>query len=426
MQFLKTIRSTTKAQFSWIMYDWANSAYTIVITTAILPIYFKNMADLELTSETSTLLWSIVNTAGALLIALSGPLLGSIADFKGLKKRLFMFFVLLGVGFTFVLALIPFGNWLLILIVYFITILGFAGANVFYDSFLVDTTPKDDMDFISATGFAAGYFGSTIPFVICILLVTNASKLGLDTITATKITFIITGLWWGLFTIPMFKNVQQKYFKPRTSNIIGDGFKSIKDTLKNIMKYKVAFVFLLAYFFYIDGVDTIIKLATVIGTDVGISSTDLLIVLMLTQIVAFPFSILFGYLATKLASKYLIYTAICIYIVICIYAMLHLSTAKDFYIIGFMVGTVQGGIQSLSRSFFSKQIPAERSNEFFGFYNILGKFSTVLGPLLYGLTLFITKSVSIAIASVSLLFVIGLILFIYTNKLISKQENICN
>ncbi len=381
MKFLSKFNTEQK---SWIMYDWANSVYSVVITTAVLPIYYKSVSEAVLSDAQSTLYWSLVNTTASFIVALLGPILGSIADFNGMKKRLFTFFVLLGVAFTFVLALVPNDSWLGIIIVYFFTVIGFTGANIFYDSFITDVASKDDMDKVSANGFAYGYIGSVIPFVICIALIMFSEQIGLTATSATKIAFVITALWWGLFTIPMWKNVKQKYGKPREGKEIQSAFSSIFKTMKKIAKNRALLLFLIAYFFYIDGVNTIIKLATIIGTDVGIDGNTLLIVLLITQLVAFPSTIFFGYLSKKYKNSSLILATLVIYTTVGIYAMFFLNTSFDFFLMGVLIGTSQGAIQSLSRSYYAKMIPKENSNEFFGFYNIVGKFSTVIGPSLYG------------------------------------------
>ncbi len=414
MKFLKAFNSEQK---SWIMYDWANSVYSIVITTAILPVYFKSMTELSLSSEKSTLYWSIANTSASFIVAILGPILGSIADYQGLRKRFFTFFALLGIAFTFLLALVPFDNWQMIIVIYIITIIGFAGANTFYDAFLTDVANEKTMDKVSANGFAYGYIGSVIPFVICIALIILSEKIGLTTVLATQISFIITALWWGLFTIPMWKHVKQIHGKTRDGKEVRQVFPSLIKTLRKIATNKALLLFLIAYFFYIDGVNTIIKLATIIGTDVGIDSNSLLIMLLITQIVAFPATVYYGKLSDKYRTSSLIISTLIIYTLAGIYAMFKLDSKIDFLILAVFIGTSQGAIQSLSRSYFAKMIPLSQANEFFGFYNIVGKFSSVLGPLLYGATYYLTSSVSIGVFSIVLLFIIGGLLFLLSCKI---------
>lgn len=289
--------------------------------------------------------------------------------------------------------------------------IGSAGANVFYDAFLVDVTSENRMNRISSRGFGLGYIGSTIPFLISIavIILAQTKVLPITTITASQIAFLITAVWWGLFSIPILRNVHQNYFIEPEKNPIINSFKRIIKTFKNIKQYRALFLFLLAYFFYIDGVGTIITMSTAYGSDLGISSTNLLIILFVTQVVAAPFSILFGRLSEKFSGKKMLYVGITIYIIICIYAFF-LKTTLDFWILAMLVATSQGGIQSLSRSFYAKLVPKEKSNEFFGFYNIFGKFASIMGPLLVGLTAQMTGRSNMGVFSLVILFVIGMII----------------
>lgn len=399
----------TKAEKSWALYDWANSAYTIVIVTAILPLYFKSSAtEAGIAASTSTAYWGYANSLATLIVSILAPILGTIADFKGFKKRFFVFFTSLGVIFTFLLAVVPSELWLLLLGFFVLTSIGFAGANIFYDAFLVDVTTNERMNRISANGFAMGYIGSTIPFVISIGIIVMSQQgiIPLSVTVASQIAFVITALWWGLFTIPMLKNVEQNYFVERVPNPVRTSFKKLFVTFKNIKSYRPLFLFLLAYFFYIDGVHTVIKMSTAYGSDLGIGSTTLLIVLFATQVVAAPFTALFGRLGTKYSEKKMIMVGIIIYVFICCYAYF-LDSALDFWILAMLVGTAQGGIQALSRSYFAKLVPKESSNEFFGFYSIFGKFAAVAGPVLLGVTAQVTGSTNAGVFSLVVLFIIG-------------------
>ncbi|MFV0425100.1 MAG: MFS transporter [Bacilli bacterium] len=409
-----------KEQWSWIMYDWANSAYSIIITTAVLPIYYKAMTNSVMSDTNSTLYWTVINTVASLCVALLGPLLGSMSDIKGYRKKIFSFLLLLGLLSTLSLAFVPYGNWGAILFLYFLTVLGFSGTNIFYDSFLIDVASDDEMDNVSANGFAYGYFGSTIPFIISILVIVFYEKLGISNIVATQFSFILTAVWWGVFSVPILKNVKQKYGRERSEGYIKKNFLQIFYTAKKVYHSKVLLIFLIAYFFYIDGVNTIIKLATIVGSDVGINADVMLIVLVITQLVAFPSTIIFGILSRKIKGATLIIIAIIIYVIVCLYAMFFLRTSVDFFTLGVMIGLVQGGIQSLSRSYFAKLINKDNSGEYFGFYNVVGKFSAILGPTLYGMTFYLTNNVSLAVGSVLSLFVIGLVLFIYAEKTLKK------
>lgn len=406
------MKKLTKQERSWALYDWANSAYSIVIVTAIFPLYFKAATtESGIAASTSTAYWGYANSIATLLVSILAPLLGTIADFKGYKKRFFIIFTTLGVMFTMMLAIVPHNQWLVLLICYILTAIGFAGSNIFYDAFLVDVTSKERMSKISSHGFALGYIGSTIPFIlgIALILLAQQSVITLSVAAASQIAFLITALWWGLFTIPFLKNIEQKYYIERVPKPLFTSFKRLFTTIKNIRLYRPLFLFLLAYFFYIDGVHTIITMSTTYGSDLGISSTTLLIVLFMTQIIAAPFSILYGYLAGKFNEKKMILVGILVYIFICIYAYF-IKTSLDFWILAMLVGTSQGGIQALSRSYFAKLIPKESSNEFFGFYNIFNKFAAISGPLLVGVTTHLTGSTNIGVLSLVLLFIMGAII----------------
>ncbi|MBF7096948.1 MFS transporter [Alkalibacter mobilis] len=411
----------TKEEISWILYDCGNSAYSIIITTAIFPIYFTSMASAGgATGASATAWWNYGNALATFIIVVLSPILGTIADYKNFKKRFFTFFASLGIGFTAFLAVIPQENWQILMILYVLTVAGFAGANIFYDAFLVDVSEDDNMDKVSSSGFAFGYISSVIPFILCIFLI-NFS--GLDVILMTKLSFVITALWWGLFTLPMIKNVHQKHYIEREPKPVVNSFKRIFATFRNIRKYKVIAIFLLAYFFYIDGVDTIIRNAAVFGEQIGLDTTGLMIALLLTQIVAFPCAILYGMLAKKFTARNMIIFGIFTYFVVCLMAY-RMKTIWDFALLGFMIASAQGGIQALSRSYFAKIVPKKNSNEFFGFYNILGKFAAIMGPILIGTITLITGDIRKAVMSLILLFGIGLILILRLPKEPERVEKI--
>ncbi len=413
----------TRQERSWVLYDWANSAYSIIITTAIFPIFFKSVAASGAPGYQSTAWWGYANSLYTLLLAVMAPVLGTIADYQARKKKFFLFFFLLGVLSTLSLYFVGQGEWVKALLIYMGSALGFSGANIFYDAFLVDVTTEDRMDWVSTNGYGWGYLGSTIPFVLCLILITQHKIFGFaSSDPAVRISFLVTGLWWLLFTVPLLRNVRQVYFIAPSASPVRDSFRRIGETLRGIKRYRNLAVFLAAYFFYIDGVDTIIKMATPIAIDVGINENMLLVVLMAIQIVAFPFALLYGRLARRFSARTMLFAGIGIYVVITLLAFflpslgsLEAKTAL-FWVLSMLVATSQGGIQALSRSLYGKLVPKERSAEFFGFYNIFGKFAAIMGPFLVAFFAGVTRNTAYGILSINLLFVIGGVLLFFVRQ----------
>lgn len=520
----------TKVEKSWILYDWANSVYATNIMAAIFPIYYASVAD-----DVGNKWWGIGVSLASLIIAILAPTLGALGDFKGYKKKLLGAFIGIGVTFTALMAFV--GTWQLMLIGYVLSHIGFSGACVFYDSFLTDVTTEDRMDRVSAWGYAMGYLGgSTIPFVISIviLLLTDFS------VPAIKFSILITSVWWAVFSIPILKNVHQThYVETPPTELVKNAGKNLMETMKRCLTDKGLLIYLLAYFLYIDGVGTIISLSTNYGATLGLGSTGMILALLVTQLVAVPFSIGFSKLAGKFGTIRMIIVAICVYFCICgvgffmgqtvepyqldysqsvresaaahpaeavskkdqkawnavvsdlvengkdvlaeadrpaafagvfsdIQAQLaapgsivyefetdaaRLSAAEAvtaiendlagftsdaskqtgyqaarktasilFWVLAGLVGTVQGGIQALSRSYFGKLVPPERSNEYFGFYDVFGKFAAVVGPLLYAFGYMLTDRASVGILSLLLLFGGGAILLITGRKHLAETE----
>ena len=413
------------------MYDWANSIYATNIMAAIFPIYFAMQAN-----ETGNKLYGFAVSAAALVVAVLAPILGAIGDFSGMKKKLFAGFLVLGLVFTAVMA--AFEDWRLMLVGFILSRIGFSGSCLFYDSFLTDVTTPERMDRVSSWGYAMGYIGgSTIPFIISIavMLLMNQSVL------SYKIAILIVVVWWAVFSIPFLKNVKQQYsVEDAPQALAKEAFRNAWKTFKDILKDKKILFFIIAYFFYIDGVDTIISMATNYGETLGLGAIGMILALLVTQIVAVPFSILFGNLAKKVGAMRMIAIAVCVYFVITILgffmgfnieqaelsggdidAALKLSSTL-FWILATLVGTVQGGIQALSRSYFGQLIPPERSNEYYGFLDIFGKFSCVIGPALYAATYAATGRASLGILSIIGLFFGGMVALFAGRKYMKAEE----
>lgn len=401
-----------KKQWSWIFYDWANSGYGIIVTTAVLPVYFKSVAQSSgVTQANATAFWGYANSFGTLIVSILAPILGALADYPHHKKKLLSYFSFLGIIMTFGLAIVPASQWQLLLTVYILSIIGYSAGNLFYDSFLTDVADNNKMDALSSNGYAYGYLGGVLSFILFLVLqLTNGFGM-LSSYGVARWSFVLAAVWWIVFFIPLLKNVQQVYSLPENPHPIISSFKRVWTTITHLRKYKVAAWFLVAYFFYIDGVDTIFTMATSIGMDMGITTTTLMLVLLVVQLIAFPFSILYGWFADKFSARKGILLAIVLYFGICLYA-LKLTSTTGFWTLAVLIGTSQGGIQALSRSYFGKLIPKESGSEFFGFYNILGKFSAVMGPVIVGVVTQLTGKSTIGVASLSVLFLIGLAIFL--------------
>jgi len=408
----------TREEWSWVLYDIANSAYVLLVAT-ILPIFSNAMAEAEgYSANQATAAWSFAATAATLLFIVLGPVLGAFADNKGIKKKLFLAFFVLGVVGCAVMGLMK--GWMAFLIVYVVSKIGFNGSLIFYDSMLTDITEDERMDEVSSFGFAFGYIGSCIPFILglAVVLLSQKGVLPFDLSTACLIALLITAAWWALLTVPLLRTYRQRYFVQAKVNPVRESFQRLFGTLRNIGENRAVFLFLLAFFFYIDGVYTIIEIATPYGISMGIDTTHLLLALLLTQIIAFPFAILFGRLAKKYSTRKLLEASILIYFGIALFAF-QLDKAWEFWMLAAMVGCVQGGVQALSRSFFARLIPKERSNEFFGFYDIFGKSASFVGTTLMGIIIAATDKPNLGVLPIAGMFVIGYLLL----RAVPKQEN---
>ena len=394
----------SKQERSWVMYDVGNSAF-VMLSTALIPVYFSSLAE---EGSSVVVAWGYAETVASLILALIMPLLGSLADLKGNKKKFLVGTV--GTGAVACAALgIP-QTALPFLIIYVVSSVMLNGSMVFYDAFLVDATTEERYDMVSSSGYAWGYIGSCIPFIACLAVVLGGSAIGIDMATGMKIAFIITAAWWVAFTVPLVRNVHQTHFKARTERLFKDTFAGLWRTVKNIAHDKKLRLFVLAFFFYIDGVHTIIKMSTSYGTDLGIDSTQLVLALLVTQFVAFPSAIAYGRLSSKAGTKKMLLIAVFAYLCITLFAAFFLRTATEFWILAICVGLFQGGIQALSRSEFGKLIPKENANEYYGFFDIFGKYAAVMGTFLVSVFTQLTGNASFGVLSIAVLFIVGFLL----------------
>jgi UMF1 family MFS transporter len=385
----------------------------MMLATVVIPIYYANLS-----GGSVVVAWGITETIVSLIVALLMPFLGSLADYRKNKKKFFIGAVATGVVGCAALgiptAALPF------LIVYVVAAVGLNSSMVFYDAFLVDATETKNFDSVSSKGYAWGYIGSLIPFLVCIALIFQGEAIGVDSSLAIKLSFLITAAWWLAFAIPLIKNVHQTHFKAPEAHAIRKTLVGLGRTVKNIIANKKLLFFLLAFFCYIDGVHTIIKMATSFGKDLGIDDMQLVLALIATQLVAFPSALLFGKLARRLGARVMLIAAVVAYALITLYAAFFLKTDVEFWILAIAVGLFQGGIQALSRSYFGKLIPLDHANEYYGFYDIFGKYAAILGTLLMSVFTALTGSANIGILSITLLFVLGLVFLILMPK--SKES----
>ena len=409
-------KNFNKLEKSWIYYDIGNSAFTMMVST-IIPIWFNTLAaNAGMSNSEYLAFWSYATSIATILVAIIGPVFGSIADNKDFKKPMFMFVLFVGVIGCALLGAVP--NWILYLITYVIAKICYQTSLVFYDSMLTDVTTPERMDLVSSQGYAWGYIGSCIPFVIALGLYAagNPDFLGImNERLSIFLAFIVIAVWWFCVTIPLLKNYKQKYYVETTSNKVKESISRLGKTLVTMYRdEKKVFFFLLAFFFYIDGVYTIIDEAVAIGTALGLNQMGLLVILLLTQVVAFAFATLFGKLSEKYSSVQLITVCILGYFAVAIYA-LFMKELWQFGIMAFVVGMFQGAIQALSRSYFAQIIPANASGEYFGIYDICGKGAAFMGTTLVGITVSITNSVNVAVA-LTVLFILGLFFFRIATK----------
>jgi len=438
------LESNKKAVWGWVMYDWANSAFATTVMAGFFPIFFKQYWSFGVDVNVSTAQLGFGNSLASLFVALMAPFLGAIADKGSVKKKFLLFFAYLGVLMTAGLFLVHKGQWGMAIFVYVMGIIGFSGANVFYDAILPSIAGEDKIDYVSSLGFSMGYLGGGLLFLINVLMSLMPQKFGLpDTAVAVRVSFLSVAFWWGLFTLFTIAWVPEDKSADKIKkgeNIVTAGIRQLVDTFKKIRHLKTVFLFLLAYWFYIDGVDTIIRMAVDYGLSLGFESNDLIVALLLTQFVGFPAALAFGKLGERWGVRKAIYLAIGIYMGVTIWGTM-MTQKEEFYVLAAVIGLVQGGIQALSRSYYSRLIPKNQAAEYYGFYNMLGKFAAIIGPALMGIVGLIVRRMLMppsptaaqlmsigrvasrwSIGSILILFAIGVVLFYFVDEGKGKKQ----
>lgn len=420
----KTVRA-------WILYDWANSVFATTLMATVLPIFYVDVAGAHLPGNMATSYWGYTTTIAMLLVAVMAPILGAVADRAGKRKSLFTVFVFLGVLGSGLLVLGGEGDYLLISAVYILASIGFAGGNIFYDSFLPLIVKDDRIDMVSSQGYAMGYLGGGILLAVNLAMIMKPGWFGFsDTLVATRAVFLTVALWWLVFTIPACRHFPKDEGRATSREIttyVRMGFRELRTTLAHIRRYGELWKFLLAFWFYNDGIGTIMRMATVYGREIGIGQTDLIGALLLTQFIGIPFSILFGKLGGRIGAKRGIFLALSVYLLITIRGYF-LATAFDFWMLAGLVGLVQGGAQALSRSLYGSMIPKDKVGEFYGFYGVSSKFSAITGPFLFALVGQLTGSSRLGIVSVAFFFIVGMFLLstvdVEAGRALAKKEPI--
>ena len=431
------MKQESKLVWGWAMYDWANSAFATTVMAGFFPIFFKQYWSIGVDVNQSTAMLGFGNSIASLLVALMAPLLGAIADQGSFKKKFMIFFAYLGVLMTAGLYLVGKGEWVLAIFVYVMGVIGFSGANIFYDSLLPSVADESNVDSVSSLGFAMGYLGGGLLFLLNVVMTLQPTIFGLtDAGEAVRWSFVSVALWWGTFTLISIAWVPEPEIGKNKSreNSIREGFNQLFRTFQEIRHLKTVLLFLLAYWFYIDGVDTIVKMAVDYGITIGFESNDLIIALLIVQFVGFPAALIFGRLGERWGVRPSIFLAIGVYIAVTIWGTM-MREKYEFYVLAVVIGLVQGGIQALSRSYYSRIIPKNQVAEYFGFYNMLGKFAAILGPALMGIVGLMMRNVLMpenpsaeelievgqdaarwSIASIIVLFVIGAVLFYFVDE----------
>jgi len=409
--------NSKKSMYSWALYDWANSAYATTVMAGFFPIFFKSYYSVGVDATVSTAQLGFANSLSSFVVVLIAPLLGAVADAGSLKKRFLFLFAFLGILMSASLALVEQGNWQIAAFIYTLGNIGFMGSNIFYDGLLPSVSDDKNVDYVSGLGFALGYLGGGILFALNVFMVQEPSFFGfVDKVEAIKASFISVAVWWVLFSLPLLLFVEEKQReKAKKQILLVQGYLRLKKTFQRVTSLKGLFLFLIAYWLYIDGVDTIIRMAVDYGMALGFDSSSLIKALLIVQFIGFPATLLVAKLADIWDTKKVIYLCISVYIFIIIFAAM-MEDVYEFYVLALLISLVQGGIQALSRSYYAKMIPQKYAAEFFGFYDLLGKFAVIIGPLLVAFVALFSHNSRLSIASVAILFVLGALLLYFVDE----------
>ena len=398
-----------RQKWGWVMYDWANSAFAATVMAGFFPVFFKEYWNAGVSVTESTFRLGMANSLASLLIVVMAPVLGAVADTLGRRKGMLMAFACLGILMTAGLYLVEEGEWLLAALLYVLALVGFSGSNIFYDSLLPFVSHRDELERTSALGFSLGYLGGGLLLALNVLMSLNPGWFGLlDAVAAIRLSFVLVALWWLVFTVPLVLLVEepQDHRREKASPVLDAGFKRIWKTLHEIRQLRNLWLFLLAYWFYIDGVGTVIHMAVDYGLSIGFDKENLILALLITQFTGFPAALLFGRLGSRFGPRAGILLGLAIYMVVTVWGAL-MDEVSEFYLLAIAIGVAQGGIQALSRSMYARMIPAGRTAEFFGFYNMLGKFAAIMGPFLMGWVGVMTGNPRAGILSLLVFFVVG-------------------
>lgn len=411
-----------KQIFAWAIYDWANSAFATTVMAGFFPLFFKQYWSAGIETTESTFHLGVGNAFASLLIVLTAPLLGAIADRGSMRKRFLFLFALTGILATAGLSGVGKGEWLAAVMLFVVATIGFMGANVFYDSLIMNVAREDDWNVVSALGYALGYLGGGLLFAVNVAMTLSPESFGLrDAVEAIRLSFITVAIWWLIFSVPLMLLVKEPGSTATIKGfaVVRAGYGQLIETFHHLRQLRFVFLFLLAYWLYIDGVDTIVRMAVDYGLSIGLEQEHLITALLITQFVGFPAALGFGVLARKLGpggegAKRGILLAIGVYVMATIGAYF-MDTSREFYMLAIVIGLVQGGVQALSRSLYARLVPRNKSAEFFGFYNMLGKFAAVIGPFMVGAVSLATANHRLGLLSIIILFVAGAVVLLMTN-----------